>query len=586
MLSFLKKLPLIFFVVTLSASDNFFYPTETPGGTPNLSDGEENASKPQIAKSGTGQYVYAIWQRYDGSNRRVQVARSSDYGVTFSDPTETPADDGTPNLSDSGKDAGDPQIATDDTGEHVYAIWQRYDGSDHRIQVAISSDYGVTFSDPTATGEGTPNLSESGKDTWDPQITTSGTGRYVYAIWRVNISGFFRIQVAVSSNYGETFSPPTTISGNNAYGPQIATDNTGEYVYAIWSRYDGPNSRIQVVRSTNYGAAFSPPSYTQADDGTPNLSDSGENAFTPQIVTDDTGEHVYAIWSRYDGTNRRIQVARSSDYGDKFYYPTATPADDGSPNLSDSGEWALNPQIVTDSTGQYVYAIWRRYDGSNYRIQVAISSDLGDEFYYPTTTPADDGSPNLSDSGEWALNPQIVTDSTGQYVYAIWSRYDGSNDRIQVAISSDLGDEFYYPTITPADDGPPNLSESGKDADFPQIVTNSTGQFVYAVWRGSDGSNDRIQVAITTIVGLNPSFNKYSTKFLLQNDNVVELFWDDFLGAKSYKVYFNSLSNPVYKGVENRFFHHGVNVKDVKTYYLTWIDVNDVESPPIEIVVQ
>jgi hypothetical protein len=72
----------------------------------------------------------------------------------------------------------------------------------------------------------------------------------------------------------------------------------------------------------------------------------------------------------------------------------------------------------------------------------------------------------------------------------------------------------------------------------------------------------------------------------LQNDNVVELFWDEIVGAKSYKVYFNSLSNPVYNGVENRFFHHGVNVKDVKTYYLTWIDVNDVESAPVEIVVQ
>jgi hypothetical protein len=525
MLSFLKKLPLIFFVVTLSASDNFFYPTETPGGTPNLSDGEENADTPQIAKSGTGQYVYAIWlRRNDGINNIVQVARSSDYGVTFSDPTETPADDGTPNLSDSGKEAFEPQIATDDTGEHVYAIWRRYDGTNTIIQVAISSDYGVTFSDPTATGEGTPNLSESGKDAWYPQITTSGTGQYVYAIWKIYISGKDYIQVVTSSNYGETFSTPTTISGDFSSRPQIATDDTGEHVYAIWQRYDGSGYRIQVARSTNYGAAFSPPSYT--------------------------------------------------------------PADDGTPNLSDSGGYADNPQIVTDSTGQYVYAIWRRYDGSNSRIQVARSYDHGDKFYYPTATPADDGSPNLSDSGEWALNPQIVTDSTGQYVYAIWSRYDGSNDRIQVAISSDLGDEFYYPTITPADDGPPNLSESGKDADFPQIVTNSTGQYVYAVWEGSDGSNDRIQVAITTIVGLNPSFNKYLTRFLLQNDNVVELFWDEIVEAKSYKVYFNSLSNPVYKGVENRFFHHGVNVKDVKTYYLTWIDVNDVESPPIEIVVQ
>jgi hypothetical protein len=159
------------------------YPTPADDGTPNLSDSGENAEGPQIATSGSGEYVYATWYRYDGTDFRIQVAISSDYGVTFSSPTTTSADDGAPNLSDSGEAARNPQIATDDTGKYVYAIWRRFDGTDYRIQVAISSDYGVTFSDPTTTLAGTPNLSDSGEDAYYTQIATSGTGQYVYATW-------------------------------------------------------------------------------------------------------------------------------------------------------------------------------------------------------------------------------------------------------------------------------------------------------------------------------------------------------------------------------------------------------------------
>jgi hypothetical protein len=119
-----------------------------------------------------------------------------------------------------------------------------------------------------------------------------------------------------------------------------------------------------------------------------------------------------------------------------FVDPTTTPADDGTPNLSDSGEPAFEPQIATSSTGKYVYATWYRSDGTNSRIQVAISSDYGITFSDPTTTPADDGTPNLSDSGEIAYAPQIATSGTGQYVYAIWRGYDGTDNRIQVAISN------------------------------------------------------------------------------------------------------------------------------------------------------
>jgi hypothetical protein len=144
MLSFLKKIPLIFVVITLSASSDFFDPTTTPGTTPNLSVGGEDAFGPQITTDGTGQYVYAIWSRTNGTNYLIQVARSLNYGVDFSDPLSTPTGS-PPNLSVSGEDAAEPQIATDATGERVYATWNRNDGTNTIIQVARSTNNGAGF---------------------------------------------------------------------------------------------------------------------------------------------------------------------------------------------------------------------------------------------------------------------------------------------------------------------------------------------------------------------------------------------------------------------------------------------------------
>jgi hypothetical protein len=112
---------------------------------------EFKLQSPQITTSGSGQYVYAMWAREDNYGKtRIQVAISSNNGVTFSNPTITPGVNIPPNLSDSGESAYLPNVATDDTGKYVYAIWYRQEGAViGRVQVAISSNNGVTFSNPT-----------------------------------------------------------------------------------------------------------------------------------------------------------------------------------------------------------------------------------------------------------------------------------------------------------------------------------------------------------------------------------------------------------------------------------------------------
>ncbi|NGX63616.1 MAG: hypothetical protein KR126chlam6_01029 [Candidatus Anoxychlamydiales bacterium] len=426
----LKSCVIFFLALFLNASIfalnvNFTDPTTTPGGTPDLS--TTSGADPQVTPNNSGRYVYAIWNFAPA----IQVAISSDFGVTWTDPTTTPA--GTPDLATSGSSA---QITTDSSGRYVYAIWHK--GID--IQVAISSDFGVTWTDPITTPAGTPDLSANGQD---PQITIDSTGRYVYAIWNVPAGG--AVQLAISSDFGRTWTsrPDLAAAGSNT---QIITDNTGKYVYAVWDDFLGTGV-VQVSISSDFGVTWT---------SRPDLAAAG---VAPQITTDSTGRYVYAVW--YDSGTGKVQVSISSDFGVTWT---------SRPDLVSSG--SQFPQITTDSTGRYVYAIW----GGT--VQVAISSDFGVTWINPTTTPA--GTPDLAASS--GTNAHIKTDSSGRYIYAIWRLNTG---KIQVAISTDFGLNWTNPITTPA--GTPDLVASGL---VPQIITDSTGRHVYPVW-----SSGRIQTA-------------------------------------------------------------------------------------------
>jgi hypothetical protein len=99
--------------------------------------------------------------------------------------------------------------------------------------------------------------------------------------------------------------------------------------------------------------------------------------------------------------------------------------------LSDPGQNGQNPQVVT--AGSTITAVWSRYDGSNKRVQSASSSEGGASWGAPVT---------LSDPGQGAYDAQVVTD--GITITAVWSRYDGSNDRVQAsslpAVTPELAD--------------------------------------------------------------------------------------------------------------------------------------------------
>jgi hypothetical protein len=147
----------------------------------NLSVAGQDGWDPQVTMDETGHAV-AVWYRSNGSNNIIQESYSSDYGASWSLPSD---------LSDTGQHAYNPQVTMDETG-HVVAVWERHDGlSYYIIQGSHSSDYGVTWSTPS-------DLSESYHRQVFPLVTQ-----------------------------------------------QVTMDETGHAI-AVWERYDGSNHIIQV----------------------------------------------------------------------------------------------------------------------------------------------------------------------------------------------------------------------------------------------------------------------------------------------------------------------------------------------------
>lgn len=376
-----------------------------------------NSVTPQIATDETGKYIYVTWVVLGTGNNNVSVIVSIDYGNTWGVVKNVY----TPSILPSTQDA---YVKTDSTGKNVYLVWNEA-GTPDAIKFVKSSDYGVNWTTSSiVTLSGAINAHEE-------KIQISDNGQNIYVIWW-GVDD--RIQFVYSHDYGSSFSLPIDIflSVYTVSFPQIATSSDGKYVYAVWISNDGINDLIQFNFSSNYGVDWSDPATTPGD--SPYLSVNGQDSENPQIATSDSGKYVYATWSRKNnGTNTVIQVAISSDYGITWINPLSTTGTNHlPPNLSIDNVNSLGCQLTTNSSGRNVYAVWSSGAPSN--IQFAASLDYGASWLNPITTSLSTTSPNISQSGQNATGQEVATNVNGDKVYLIWNRKnDGTHDVIQVS---------------------------------------------------------------------------------------------------------------------------------------------------------
>ncbi len=192
-----------------------------------------------------------------------------------------------------------------------------------------------------------------------------------------------------------------------------------------------------------------------------NLSEAGQNAGQPEVAVDSAGDAV-AVWYRSDGSNTIIQSAERPA-GGAWSEPV---------NLSEEGQNAEKPQVAVDPQGNAV-AVWRRNDGSKYRIQAATRPPGG----------AWSEAVDLSEAGENASEPRVAIDSQGNAV-AVWQRPVGPSTVVQSAERPAGGAWSAAVTISPSEKG----------ASVPYVAVDPQGNAV-AVWRYFDGTNLIIQSA-------------------------------------------------------------------------------------------
>jgi hypothetical protein len=194
-----------------------------------------------------------------------------------------------------------------------------------------------------------------------------------------------------------------------------------------------------------------------------NVSDAGQDAFEPQVVVDQTG-NVLMVWTRFDGSNLRIQARVRAPDG--TFGSTAT--------ISDAGSDSSEPAVAFDPSGNAI-AVWTQFDGSKRRVHTAFRPAGG-------SFGADQ---MISASGGDASQPQISFDSTGDAV-AVWYRFDGAFDRIQASVRPASGNFG----------GVQTLSAPGMEAFEPRVAAGpNVDANAAVVWTGSDGVNTRVQAA-------------------------------------------------------------------------------------------
>ena len=306
----------------------------TLGTVRTLSRAGQPASQVQVDVDDDGDAVF-VWLRSDGSHDRVQARTLSAAGNLGRIHT----------LSDQGHDAFGPRIAVTAAGGAVL-VWRRSDGTHLRIEAVALSAAGTLGR--------VKQLSDAGEDTLDPQLAINDAGDAV-CTWYRSDGTDDRVQAIVLPASGSP-SPVYTLSdqGGDAQGPDVAVDPDGD-AYLSWSRWDGSNFLVQTQILHADGTLGL----------THTVSDTGGNAYGPEVAVDDKGDAVIAFY-RPDGVDRLIQAVKMS------------PADTvGTPEtLSDEGEDASLPHVAVDDDGDGVVT-WHRFDGADNRIQAATLSLTG-----------------------------------------------------------------------------------------------------------------------------------------------------------------------------------------------------------------
>ncbi|NGX34233.1 MAG: hypothetical protein K1060chlam1_00584 [Candidatus Anoxychlamydiales bacterium] len=405
----------------------------------------KNAKNPKITTILRSNYVYDVWIKNDGVNDRIQTARSQDYGSNWDSPIY---------LSAADQDASSFSLGVDSLEKDLFAIWVRSNGTNDIVQFSSTLNYGQPWDAPI-------DLSLPNQDASSPDIVSDFIGEKIYTIWARSNGTNDIIQFSKSLDFGQTFSTPIDLSATlqNAKTPKIATSFAQNCICTIWERSNGTNDVIQFKHSSDFGNTW---------DSVVDLSETVSNARNPQVLTN--GSYIYTIWEREKldeawayGTEFRKSMDSGTTFSDVY-------------GISPYVYSVNKSKMVCSNDAQYIYVSWYISNGMYTDAQVVVSKDYGYSF---------DGAFILNNFGKNCIDTDIATDINGQNTYIVWARSNGTNDIIQLGKSNDYG--AHWTNIGH------DLSLPGQDAKNPSVKTSDSGDKVFVIWARSDGTKDVIE---------------------------------------------------------------------------------------------
>jgi hypothetical protein len=267
-----------------------------------LSSGSEGGLAPVVDTDSAGT-INVTWAGSINSPRQVVFARSTDQGVTFSQPI---------NVSNSTGEGFDPAIAIG-SDDAINLAWEDTGSGIGQIFFSRSTDGGASFSTP---GQVSAALGEAS----DAEIAIDSQGRITVAWIEEQPAGGTRIGASNSSDGGETFGAPQIVtSGPEAEFEYLAMVARGTTIYLTYG--DDDAQQIYLTQSRSAVLDFSKPLQLSNAD-----ANKGE-AKSPSVAVDGNGRiHVVWIDTSILGGDHGLLVYRSSPDGQSFTPPVLIPA--------------------------------------------------------------------------------------------------------------------------------------------------------------------------------------------------------------------------------------------------------------------
>jgi len=288
-----------------------------------LSSGSDGGLAPVVDTDSAGT-VNVAWAGSINSPRQVVFARSTDQGLTFSQPI---------NVSNSTGEGFDPAIAIG-ADDAINLAWEDTGSGIGQILFSRSTDGGVSFSIPR-------QVSAALGEASDTEIAIDSQGRIIVAWIEEQPAGGTRIAISSTSVGGAAFSAPDgafsaadgagfapdgefsapliVTSGPDAEFEYLAMVARGTTIYLTYG--DDDAQQVYLTQSRSDVLNFSKP--LQLSDADANKGE----AKSPSVAVDGNGRiHVVWIDTSILGGDHGVVIYRSSSDGQSFTPPVLIPA--------------------------------------------------------------------------------------------------------------------------------------------------------------------------------------------------------------------------------------------------------------------